>query len=132
MLRNLIIANPEDEISSTKIVSRALRLMRLTLHTGLKVSPFELHHVRSLIAVFTNLLNDYKSYLSNWKSMNVSVPPKLIAIYVARNEKTEVTDHIIMARKRQIPYCSSQKSLKRKPVRAISGNFQYPETFSWN
>ena len=40
-LKKLIIANLEDKIGFTKSVGRALRVMRFTVHTGLKVSPFE-------------------------------------------------------------------------------------------
>ena len=31
--------------------------------------------------------------------------------------------------KEKTPYCTSCKSLKRKPVKPHSGNFQYPSTF---
>ena len=44
--KNLIIANLEDGISLIKSVNRALHVMRLTIHTGLKLTPFELHHDR--------------------------------------------------------------------------------------
>ena len=37
------------------------------------------------------------------------------------NEKGEVTDHIVRAGKKKIPFCLSQKSLKRRPVKLISG-----------
>ena len=70
--------------------------MRFTRHTGLKVSPFELHHGRKPRTELTNIVKD-KSYLCDWKTMNVSVAPKQIPIYVARNEE-EVTDQTIMAR----------------------------------
>ena len=32
--------------------------------------------------------------------MNVPLPPKHFPIYVAQNEKGEVTDHIVMARRK--------------------------------
>ena len=45
-LKNLLFANPEDMIGLTESINRALRVIRFTKHTGLKVSPFELHHGR--------------------------------------------------------------------------------------
>ena len=67
--------------------------MTFTKHTGLKVSPFELHHGINLKTELTNLVRDNKSHLSNWKTMKLSVPLKQIPFYVVRNEKGEVTDH---------------------------------------
>ena len=103
--------------------------MRFTIHTGLKVSPFELYHGRKSTTELTNIIKDNKSYLSDWTTLNVSVPPKQILSYVARNEKGEVMDHIIMARKRKIPFCASHKSPKRRPVKPVSENFPYPYIF---
>ena len=128
-LRNLKIAYLEDKIGSTKFLNRSLTVMRFTIHTGLKVSPFELYHGRKLSIELTNIIKDNKSYLSDWTTLNVSVPPKQILSYVARNENMEGMDHIIMARKRKIPFCASHKSPKRRPVKPVSGNFPYPYTF---
>ena len=104
--------------------------MPFSIHTGLKVSPFELHPGRKPRTELTNIMKGSKSYPSDWKTMNVAVPPKEIPIYVARNKKGEVADYIIMARKRKIPCCSSHNSPKGTPMRTVSGNFQYPYTFS--
>ena len=45
-LKNLIVANLEDKIGLTGSINRALRVMRFSIHAGLNVSPFELHHGR--------------------------------------------------------------------------------------
>ena len=45
-LKNLIIANIEDNLCLTECVNRALHVMRFTIHTGQKITPFELHHGR--------------------------------------------------------------------------------------
>ena len=71
--------------------------MRYTIHTGIKVSPFELHHGRKPRTELTNKVKDSKSYSCDWETMNVSVPPKQIRIYVARNEKGKETDQIVKA-----------------------------------
>ena len=39
-------SNLKGGISQTESVNRALRVMRLPKHTGLKLTPFELHHGR--------------------------------------------------------------------------------------
>ena len=128
-LKNVNIANSEEEIGFKESVSRALRVMPFSLYSGLKVSPFEIHHGRKRTTEKTNILKDNTSYLCDWKTMKVPIPPKQIPIHVARNEKGEVTDHVIMAKKRKFPCSSSHKSPKRKPIRPVSGNFQYLYTF---
>ena len=62
--KNLIIANLEDKIGFTESINWALRVMRITMHTGLKVSPFELHHGRKSATERTYKVIG-KSYLSD-------------------------------------------------------------------
>ena len=104
--------------------------MQLMLHAGLKVIPFELHHGRKLRTELTELVKDNKSYLSDWTTLDVSAPPEQVPKYVARNERGESTEHIIMARITKIACSTSHKSPKRSPVKPISGKFQYSYTFS--
>ena len=94
-LKNLIITNMEDGVSVTESVNRALRVMRFTIHTGLKLTPFELHHGRKPRTEFTNTVKDGKSYLSNWPDLSVSATnrPK-IPIYVGRDADGDITNHI--------------------------------------
>ena len=98
-LKNLIIANLEDGIGITESVNRPLRDMRLTIHTGLKITPFELHHGRKPRTELTNIVKDGKTILSNWSEMTISAPtrPK-IPIYVDRDAEGEITNHMLMAR----------------------------------
>ena len=103
--------------------------MPFGINTGLKVSPSELHLGRKPRTELTNIMKGKQSYPSDWKTMNVAVPTKQITIYVARNEEGEVTDHSVMAWKRKILCCSYHNSPKGKPMRPVSGNFQYPYTF---
>ena len=98
-IKNLIIANMEDGLCLTESVNRALRVMRFTIHTGLKITPFELHHGRKPRTELTNIVKDGKTYLSNWSEMTISAPdrPK-IPIYVGRDAEGEITNHIVMAK----------------------------------
>ena len=99
ILKNLIITNTEDGISLTESVNRALRVMRFTIHTGLKLTPSELHHGRKPRTELPNIVKDGKSYLSNWSELSVSATnrPK-IPIYVGRDADEDITNHIVMVR----------------------------------
>ena len=79
-----------------------MRGLRFTMNTRLNVTPFELHHGRKLRTEVTNIVKDKKSYLSDWTTLNVSVPPKKIPIYVGRQEKEEMTDNIVMVKKKSL------------------------------
>ena len=101
-IKNLIIANMEDGLCLTESVNRALRVMRFTIHTGLKITPFELHHGKKPRTELTNIVKDGKTYLSNWSEMIISAPdrPK-IPFYVGRDAEGEITNHIVMAKQRR-------------------------------
>ena len=75
-------------------------MMRFTIHTGVHSS--ELHHSRKRRTELANVVEDIKSFLFDWTKLNVSVPPKQIPIHMGRNERGEVMDHIVMARKRSL------------------------------
>ena len=73
--------------------------MRFTIHTGLKRTPFELHHGRKPRTKVTNIIKDGKTYLSDWSEISVSAPNKpKIPIYVGRDADGEITSHIFMAK----------------------------------
>ena len=98
-IKNLIIANMEDKISLTESVNRTLHVMGFKIHTGLKLTLFELHHGRKPRTELTNIVKDGKSYLSDWSELSVSATDKpKIPIYVGRNADGDITNHIVMAR----------------------------------
>ena len=113
-VKSSVFAILEDRIILTQSINQALRVMQLTIHTRLKVSPLELHHSRKPRTELTNIVKVNNIYLSDWTTLNVSVPPKQNLTYLTRSEKRELTVHIIMARKRKILCCTSHKSPKRK------------------
>ena len=68
--------------------------------SGIKITPFELHHGRKPRAELTNIVKDGKTYLSIRSEMTISAPdrPK-IPIYVGRDAEGQITtNHIIMAK----------------------------------
>ena len=71
--------NMEDGNNLSESVNRAQRVMRSTIHTGLKKTPFELHHGRKPRTELTNIIKDGKSFLSNWSELSISAPirPKI-------------------------------------------------------
>ena len=62
-IKNLILATLENNLCLTECVNRALKVMRFTIHTGLKTTPLELHHGRKPRTELSNLVKDGKSYL---------------------------------------------------------------------
>ena len=115
--KNLIIANLEDNICLTECVMRALKVLRFTIHTGLKTRPFELHHGRKPRTELANLIKDGRSFLSNWREIPVLANnrPK-IPIYVARNGDGEVSKHIIVARTKSEEKAQTEKLPKKNSV----------------
>ena len=63
---SLIKANLEDGQNLTQSVNRALRVMGFTIYTGLKETPFELHHGRKPRTELTNIVKNGKTVLFNW------------------------------------------------------------------
>ena len=110
----------EDGLCLTESVNRALRVMRFTMHTGFKITPFELHHERKPRTKLTNDVKDGKRYFSNWSQMTISTPdrPKL-QIYVGRDAEGEIPNHIIMSKtkneKKQAG--ESTQSRRRRTIR---------------
>ena len=72
--------------------------MRFTIHTGLKTTPFELHHGKKPGIELTNIVKRGKKFLSNWSEINISAPsrPKL-PFYVSRDAEGELNNHTVMA-----------------------------------
>ena len=62
----------EDGQNLTKSVNRALGVMRFSVNTGLKRTPFDLHHQRKSRTDLTNINRDGKSKMSEWSEFFVS------------------------------------------------------------
>ena len=116
----------EDCQNLTESVNRAIRVMRFTVHTGLKKTPFELHHGRKPRTELTNIVKDGKTFLSDWSEIFISAPvrPK-IPIYVGRHGEGEITNHIVMARNK-----TEEKNLAEGPKSPKKNNsVSYPFKF---
>ena len=69
-----MLTNLEEGIELTERVNRTLRVMCFTIHSGLKRTPFELHHGRKPSTELTSIVEDGKTYLSNWSEKSISAP----------------------------------------------------------
>ena len=122
-IKNLILANLDDNLCLTECVNRALKVMRFTIHTGLKLTPFELHHGRKPRTELTNLVKDGKSFLSDWTELSVSAEKKpKIPIYVSRNVEGDVTNYLVMANT-ETEEKAVDKPKKKKSVSEYPFNF---------
>ena len=93
-----MLTNLEEGTDLTESVNRALRVMSFTIHTGLKRTPFELHHGRKPRTELTNIVKDGKTYLSVWSEIFISANKPKIPIYVGRNADGEITNYMVMAK----------------------------------
>ena len=64
-IKNLLLANTEDGNNLTESVNRALKVMRFTVQTGLRKTPFDLNHDRKPRTELTKIIKDGKSFLSD-------------------------------------------------------------------
>ena len=94
------------------------------MHTGLKKTPFELHHGRKLGTKLTNLKKDGKSFLSNWSGLSVSAEsrPKK-PIYVPRNSDGEVSNYQVTA------WTKAEKTMTEKSPKNRNSGSIYPFKF---
>ena len=126
-IKNLIIANMEDGLCLTESVNRALLVMRFTIHTGLKITPFELHHGRKPRTELTNIVKDGKTYLSNWSEKTFSAPDRA-KIYVVRDAEGEITNHIVMAKTKTEEKQSGENTKSPKKKNLVRYPFSFVET----
>ena len=123
-MKNLIVANLEDNLCLTECVNRALKVMRFTIHTGLNLTPLELHHARKPRSEITNLVKDSKSFLSDWTELSVSAERKpKIPSYVSRDEEGDVTKYLVMAKTK-----AEETAVDKQPKKKHSVS-EYPSKF---
>ena len=87
-LKNLILANLEDDQNLRESVNRALYVLRFTVHSEIKKTPFELHFGRTP-----------RTKLSNLRS-SISVDSKDLSVYITSNSAGQITDHLVMSKKK--------------------------------
>ena len=79
-------------------INCALRVMRFTIQTGLKRTPFKLHNGRKPRTELFNIVEDGKTYLSDWSEIYFSTPNKLKIPYCkVRDADGEITNHMVIS-----------------------------------
>ena len=120
-LKNLILANLEDDQNLRESVNRALYVLRFTVHSETKKTPFESHFGREPRTKLLNLKN------------SVLVDSKDLSVYITRNSTGEITDHLVMSKKKTVEPKFRRGmtfSQTKKPTSSVSTNkFQYPFKF---
>ena len=98
--------------------------MRFTIHTGLKVCPFELHHSRKPRIEVTNIVED-KLFIrmDNIKRFSTTeTDPDLCG-----PKRKRRTDRSHNHGREKSP--AARHTSHRRTVKPVRGNFQYPYTF---
>ena len=122
-----MLTNLEEGTDLTESVNRALRVMRFTIHTRLKRTPFELHHGRKPKTELTNIVKDGKTYQSDWSEKSISANKPKIPIYVGRDADGEITNHMVMARTKTEKKQANEGPKSPKKKSSVSYPFKFVE-----
>ena len=102
-LKDLMKANLEDKYTVSGALSRSLNVMRTTIHSGMKETPFERHYGRKPRTEITSYLN-----IPTDINGNVSARPETLQVYSFNNGDGEY-DHLIMKAPRKLKCDVSNK-----------------------
>ena len=98
-MKKLVIAKIEDGKSFTESVNQALRVMRFTVHWGVKITPFELYKRRTPRTNLKNIIKDGKTYSFDWSGLSISAQRGTkISVNVGCDAEGKFTNYIVMAR----------------------------------
>ena len=87
-LKKLTKTNLEETQNLRQSSNKALYVLRFTIHSEPKKTPFELHFGREPGTKLSNLKNA------------ISGDPKDLSVYITRNSAGEITDHVVMSKKK--------------------------------
>ena len=121
-LRSLTKTNLEETQNLLESLNKALYVLRFTIHSETKKTPFELHFGREPGTKLSKLKNA------------ISVDSKDLSVYITRNSAGEITDHLVMSKKKinDPKYRSGMTfTQKQEPSNTVSNekNTNYPFTF---
>ena len=122
-----MLTNLEEGTDLTESVNRALRVMRFTIYTGLKLTPFELHHGRKPRTELTKTYLCKRTLLSDWSEISISAKKPKIPIYVGRDADGEITNHMVMAKTKTEEKQASEGQKSPKKKNSVSYPFQFEE-----
>ena len=131
-LKEYLRTNLEEGYNINEALSRSLNVMRTTVHSSIKETPFERHYGRKPRTEIHNYLN-----ISPNKHYNVSARPETLQVYTFTNGN-EAYDQLVMKAPRKLkedvsnkfPYLLLEKkqnkekfesAYKNKPQTAVAG-----------
>ena len=121
-LKNLSKTNLEETQNLRESLNKALYVLRFTIRSEREKTPFELHFGREPGTKLSNLKNA------------ISVDSKDLSVYITRNSAGEITDHLVMSKKKtnDPKYRRGMTfTQKQKPSNTVCNekNTNYPFTF---
>ena len=104
-----------DGLTFGDSVQLAIKTLRQTPHTKLKMTPFQMHYGRKPRTAITNLIGQPQCLLSNWKKTStkyISAQPTELLVFTINDSEGEMADHLILndTRKRA---CSVRPDFKQ-------------------
>ena len=110
-IKDLIRANLQDGLLFSHSLMAAIKTIRMTPNSRLKLTPFELHKGRNPRTTITNALNQNNCLLSNWRKLinkYVSAQPQELQVYTIKDSDGGLVDYLVMNEKRRTKSVSEQ------------------------
>ena len=98
-IKSLTRANLEDGLTFEESVTRAIKTIRQTMHSTLKMTPFQLHYGRKPRTPITNLIGQPACLLTDWKKTitnYVLAQPAELQVYTIQDSDGELADYLVL------------------------------------
>ena len=118
-IKSLTRANLEDDLTFEESVNKAIKTIRQTQHSTLKMTPFQLHYGRKPRTPLTNLIGQPNCLLTNWKKTltnYILAQPAELQVFTIHDSDGELADYLIL-------------NESRKRGRSVSDNFKSYQFF---
>ena len=118
-IKSLTRANLEDNITFEESVNKAIKTIRQTQHSTLKMTPFQLHYGRKPRTPITNLIGQPNCLLANWKKTltnYILAQPAELQVFTIHDSDGELADYLIL-------------NESRKRGRSVSNSFKNYQFF---
>ena len=119
-IKSFTRANMADGLTFEDSVQLAIKTIRQTPHSRLKMTPFQMHLARRPRTALTNLIDKPECLLSNWKKTLTncnSAQPTELQIVTINDAEGEMMDYLVL----------SETKKKGRPVSRDFKNYQFYE-----
>ena len=103
-IKSLTRANLEDNLTFEESVNKAIKTIRQTQHSTLKMTPFQLHYGRKPRTPITNLIDQPNCLLANWKKTltnYILAQPAELQVFTIHDSDGELADYLILNESRK-------------------------------